>query len=81
MRAHRLRHDAAPVFEVERAARRTPKAWPQIYECSGCEQRLVDERRCPDCNLFARKLGPGAACPHCDEPVLLTELLGDGAVQ
>jgi hypothetical protein len=23
-----------------------------------------------------RRLGPGGSCPHCDEPVLLTDLLG-----
>ena len=39
-----------------------------IYECPDCETRYLDERRCPDCNLFTRRIGPGGSCPHCDEP-------------
>ncbi|HEX7538418.1 MAG TPA: hypothetical protein VF391_15620 [Dermatophilaceae bacterium] len=45
-----------------------------IYECPECETRYVDERRCPDCNLFTRRIGPGGSCPHCDEPVAQTDL-------
>jgi len=46
-----------------------------VYECSQCGQRLVGQHRCPDCNLMARKLGLGGSCPHCDEPLLVLELL------
>ncbi|MGH3570058.1 MAG: hypothetical protein ACRDRH_29410 [Pseudonocardia sp.] len=45
-----------------------------IYECPDCETRYVDERRCPDCNLFCRRIGTGGTCPHCDEPITLTDL-------
>jgi len=45
-----------------------------IYECPDCETRYVDERRCPDCNLFCQRIGTGRTCPHCDEPVTLTDL-------
>jgi hypothetical protein len=45
-----------------------------IYECPDCETRYLDERRCPDRNLFCRRIGPGGPCPHCDEPVAHTEL-------
>ena len=45
-----------------------------IYECPECETRYLDERRCPDCNLFTRRIGPGGPCPHCDEPVAQTDL-------
>jgi hypothetical protein len=38
-------------------------------------ERFVGIRRCPDCNLFLANLGIGGACAHCDEPLLLTELL------
>ena len=47
---------------------------PTVYECPECEQRML-ERRCPDCHLFTRRLGSGGHCPHCEEPVLITELL------
>jgi hypothetical protein len=44
-----------------------------VYECGECGERTL-ERRCPDCNLFTRRLGSGGTCPACDEPVLTTEL-------
>jgi hypothetical protein len=49
---------------------------PAIYECPCCGERQAGTRRCEDCNLFMRRLGPGGNCPHCDEPVLITDLLG-----
>ena len=45
-----------------------------VYECPGCGERQTT-RRCEDCNLFTRRLGPGGECPHCGEPVLAGELL------
>jgi len=44
-----------------------------VYECPGCEERLV-ERRCPDCNVFCRRLGVGGCCPGCGEIVVAGEL-------
>ena len=44
-----------------------------VYGCPGCGERQL-ERRCPDCNLFTRRLGPGGHCPHCDETVTLADL-------
>lgn len=46
-----------------------------VYECPECEQRYLGERRCPDCNLFTRRIGVGDACPHCGEPVAVTDLV------
>ncbi len=45
-----------------------------IYQCPECEERMR-QRRCEDCNLFTRRLGAGAPCPHCDELVALTDLI------
>ncbi len=45
-----------------------------IYQCPDCEERYLDERRCPDCQLFCRRVGTGGLCPHCDEPVAVTDL-------
>jgi hypothetical protein len=44
-----------------------------VYECPICEERL-SERRCPDCNVFCRRLGVGGCCPACGEIVLADEL-------
>jgi predicted RNA-binding Zn-ribbon protein involved in translation (DUF1610 family) len=48
---------------------------PAVYECPDCGERQAGIRRCEDCNLFMRRLGPGGSCPHCDEPVLVSDLL------
>ena len=44
-----------------------------VYECSGCGERLL-ERRCAECNVFCRRLGPGGRCPTCGEVVLVEEI-------
>jgi predicted amidophosphoribosyltransferase len=51
-----------------------------VYACPLCDERYLGERRCSDCNRFCRALGPGGPCPHCDEPVLIAELLGKEVV-
>ncbi|MDQ6672113.1 MAG: YgzB family protein [Chloroflexota bacterium] len=56
----------------------TDRVLHSVYECSSCGERFVGLRRCPDCNLYLANLGLGGMCVHCDEPLLLTELLGDG---
>lgn len=47
-----------------------------VYQCPGCDQRLIDTQRCDDCNTFCTKLGPGGPCPHCAEPLTTHELTG-----
>ena len=48
-----------------------------VYECPACEARYLGEQRCGDCNTWCRRLGPGAPCPHCDEPVAISDLFSD----
>ncbi len=45
-----------------------------VYECPACETRYLGTRRCEDCNLFCRRIGPGALCPHCEQPVAHADL-------
>jgi hypothetical protein len=45
-----------------------------VYECPDCETRYLNQRRCQDCNLFCRRIDTGGHCPHCDEPVALSDL-------
>jgi len=68
-RRHQDPADSVPVP----AAR--PRRQLTIYECPECEQRLLGEQRCPDCGIFARRIGPGGPCPHCAEPVTIADLL------
>lgn len=46
-----------------------------VYMCTECETRHLDEQRCPDCQRFCKRVGPGGPCPHCDEPVALADLI------
>jgi hypothetical protein len=78
-RAFRLRHTALPSLQEDllRTAlrRRATLTAHTVYECPVCETRLLGEQRCPDCNRFCRAAGLGGACPDCEQPVLLSELL------
>ncbi len=46
-----------------------------VYECPECGSRFLGEQRCAQCNQFCRALGLGGACPDCDAPVLLSDLI------
>jgi hypothetical protein len=78
-RAYRLRQlTPAAVDDAGLAAelkRRGELVAHTVYECPECGERSVGERRCSDCHRFCRALGLGGPCPHCDQPVLLAELL------
>jgi len=71
--AFRRRHQDPPTTVAVPAAK--PRQQITIYECPTCGQRLHGERRCQQCNVFARRIGIGGSCPHCDEPVAFTDLL------
>jgi hypothetical protein len=71
--AFRRRHANPPTTVVVPAAR--PRRQITIYECPDCGQRLLGEQRCGDCATFARRVGLGGACPDCDAPVAVEDLL------
>jgi hypothetical protein len=75
--AYRRRRDAnrPPIITIPRTQPRRPIT---IYECDNCGQRALGEQRCDDCHTFMRKIGLGGECPHCSEPVAVTELLDQG---
>ena len=54
-----------------------PTKTDTIYECPQCETRYLGEQRCNDCNTWCRRLGPGGPCPHCNEPVAVSDLIAD----
>lgn len=68
--AWRRRHTVPTPNIPHRAARVAT-----VYQCPACDQRYLGDQRCPDCGVFCRRVGPGGLCPHCDEPVALTDLL------
>ncbi len=73
--AYRRRKQAnqAPVV-VPRARPRRPIT---IYECETCDTRALGEQRCDDCGTFMRRIGYGGHCPSCNEPIAVTDLLGE----
>jgi len=76
--AWRRRHQVAgPVLAVPAARPRRPIT---VYECQGCGARALGQQRCEECGTFMRKVGLGGPCPHCDEPVAVTELLDQEVV-
>ena len=46
-----------------------------IYECPSCQERYLGEQRCPECGVFCSRVGLGGACPHCQEPVAVADLI------
>jgi rubrerythrin len=82
-RAFRLRrHASLPDLQrlrLELQRRRVVQA-QTVYECPSCGERLLGERRCPDCHLFNRAIGLGGHCPECDAPVLLADLFAEEVI-
>lgn len=78
-RAYRLRQVDVTAVQTDQIRadlrRRRQVVDHTVYECPACETRYLGTRQCPECYRFCRSLGPGGACPHCDEPVLVADLL------
>ena len=76
--AYRRRRDAPPPSLV------VPKSQPRrpitIYECDNCGERAVGQQRCDTCGTFMRRVGLGGACPCCDTPIAVAELLGEEVI-
>jgi len=80
-RAYRLRQATSAPVELDALTadlrRRRALVAQTVYECPACETRYLGEQYCPDCHTFCRRVGPGGACPHCAEPVAVSDLLPD----
>ncbi len=72
--AYKRRHQPAPTPIVVPPCR--PRRPSTVYQCPSCDARTVGEQRCADCATFMQRVGPGGNCPHCDEAVAVTDLLG-----
>lgn len=70
-RARRHR-PAAATITVPRPRRRRDAT---VYRCPECEQRYLGEQWCPDCQRPCRRIDVGGLCPHCDEPVAISDLV------
>jgi hypothetical protein len=73
--AYRRRRDTnhAPAVVVPNVQHRRTIT---VYECDGCGTRTLGEQYCAQCRTFMRRVGVGGYCPSCDEPVAVSDLLG-----
>jgi DNA replication protein DnaC len=73
--AWRRRHQPPAAAIVVPPAR--PRRPITVYACPSCQTRYLGEQRCPDCGVFCHRVGLGGACPHCDEPIAVADLLNE----
>jgi transposase-like protein len=70
--AWRARHPATrPTITVPPT---TSRRAVTVYQCPECDTRYLGQQWCHDCNQPCLRLGPGALCPHCDEPTTISDL-------
>ncbi len=75
LRRRTLHSTVDPAFLRKELQRRRLLVAHTVYECSRCGEHLLGERRCGDCNLYARSIGLGGSCPDCETVILLADLL------
>jgi hypothetical protein len=76
--AFRRRHQQPLTALAIPAAR--PRRDFTVYECPDCDERFLGEQRCYRCGVFARRVGIGGPCPHCDQPVAVNDLLDQDVI-
>ena len=52
-----------------------PRRNTTIYACPTCAARYHGQQWCHHCNQPCAPVGPGGACPHCQQPVAHSDLL------
>jgi ribosomal protein L32 len=77
--AYRRRRDQRRASIVIPQSR--PKRPITIYECDNCGERALGDQRCDPCGTFMRRIGIGGSCPSCDEPISISELVGQEVMQ
>lgn len=73
--AWRTRHpNPAPEPSIT-VATRTTRRDKIVYQCPECDSRYLGQQWCHDCNKPCTRLAAGGFCPHCSEPVAITDLI------
>ncbi|WP_201733014.1 hypothetical protein [Acidithrix sp. C25] len=78
--AYRRRHDIGGILPVTVPGSKSHRGFT-VYECRCCGERSLGEQRCLECNTFMARVGIGGYCPSCDEPISITDLLGEELTQ
>jgi hypothetical protein len=74
--AWRTRHPIPAPKPSTTTAAPTTRRHTTVYQCTECDTRYLGQQWCHDCNKPCIRLGTGGSCPHCDEPVTITDLIG-----
>jgi hypothetical protein len=70
--AWRTRHPAPTPIEVLPPATRRRDI--TVYSCPDCGTRRLGQQWCPDCTRPTVRLDLGGLCPHCDEPITISDI-------
>lgn len=74
--AWRARHPGPARETVTTPPPGTTRRATTVYHCPECDTRTLGQQWCHDCNRPRTRLDLGGLCPHCDEPVTITDLIG-----
>jgi len=72
--AWRTRHDQLTPPPVIALPPRTPRRDITIYQCLACGTRQLGQQWCHDCNRPCIRVDLGGLCPHCDEPITISDI-------
>ena len=74
-KAYRQRNITSEIHTATPTPPRRHRRNVSDYQCPDCDQILLGEQWCPDCQRPCNRLGLGGSCPHCAEPVTVDQLL------
>ena len=73
--AHRRRRDSmSPTLTPALPAGQSRRDHT-VYECHDCSERFIGQQWCHDCQRPCRRVDLGGPCPHCGDPVTISELI------
>jgi hypothetical protein len=70
-RARNTENTTPPTITIPPSIRRRDIT---VYQCPDCGIRRFAEQWCHDCHRPCTRIDLGGLCPHCDEPVALSDL-------
>lgn len=75
--AWRARHPQPAPQPADSITPGPPRRATTVYQCPVCDTRYLGQQWCSDCHHPCTRLGPGARCPHCDEPITINDILDE----
>jgi predicted amidophosphoribosyltransferase len=46
-----------------------------VYQCPHCDTRYLGQQWCHNCHTPCTRLDHGGLCPHCSEPVAISDII------